>query len=56
MPRAIIYALDPAMPVLLHSMRSPLSITELQRQAVERGLTDPGGLTHLVTQLVAPVC
>lgn len=80
------YALDPAMPVLLrpdgavqvgwdprravlvrpprglaaaalagllHSMRSPQSITELQRQAVERGLTDTEGLAHLVAQLVS---
>ena len=86
MSRAAVYALDPAMPVLLRpdgavqvgwdprravlvrpprglgaaalaallrSMCSPLPITELQHQAVERGLTDTDGLTHLVTQLVS---
>ncbi len=87
MPRvAPMYALDPAMPVmlrpdgavqvgwdprravlvrpprglaaaelaaLLRSMRSPMPITELQRQAVERGLSDTGGLDHLVAQLVS---
>jgi len=80
-----LYALDPAMPVLLRpdgavqvgwdprravlvrppdglaaadlatllqSMRSPTSITELQRQAVDRGLSDADGLTNLVAQLV----
>src|SRR5262245_12351319 len=86
MSRAAMYALDPAMPVLLRpdgavqvgwdprravlvrpphglaaaavagllrAMRSPLPIVELQRHARERGLTDPDGLTHLVTQLVS---
>ncbi|HEV7581049.1 MAG TPA: cyclodehydratase [Mycobacterium sp.] len=88
MPRAAssVYALDPAMPVLLRpdgavqvgwdprravlvrpprglaaaglaallrAMRSPLPITELQRQAVERGLTEPDHLTNLVAQLVS---
>lgn len=85
MPRAALYTLDPAMPVLLRpdgavqvgwdprravlvrpphglaaatlaallrGMRSPLPITELHRQAVEHGLSDADGLTHLVTQLV----
>jgi hypothetical protein len=80
-----LYALDPAMPVLLRpdgavqvgwdprravlvrppgglaaaelatllrSMRSPTPIPELQRQALDRGLTDPDGLTSLVAQLV----
>ena len=42
-----------ALAALLRSMRSPLPITELQRQAVERGLSDTGGLDHLVTQLVS---
>jgi hypothetical protein len=37
---------------LLRSMRSPIPITELQRQAVGRGLTDADGLTNLVAQLV----
>jgi len=81
-----LYALDPAMPVLLRpdgavqvgwdprravlvrppcglaaaelaallrSMRSPIPITELQRQAADRGLKDADGLTHLVAQLVS---
>jgi bacteriocin biosynthesis cyclodehydratase domain-containing protein len=87
MPSAALslYALDPAMPVLLRpdgavqvgwdprravlvrpprglaaadvatllrSLRSPTSISELQRQAVDRGLTDADGLTKLVAQLV----
>jgi bacteriocin biosynthesis cyclodehydratase domain-containing protein len=87
MPRAAssVYALDPAMPVLLRpdgvvqvgwdprravlvhppcgltvaelaallrSMRSPIPVRELQRQAVDRGLTDIDGLNHLVAQLV----
>jgi bacteriocin biosynthesis cyclodehydratase domain-containing protein len=80
-----LYALDPAMPVLLRpdgavqvgwdprravlvrppcglaaaelatllrAMRSPTPITELQRQAVDRGLQDADGLSDLVTQLV----
>src|SRR6201997_5806279 len=80
-----LYALDPAMPVLLRpdgavqvgwdprravlvrppsglaaaelagllrSMRSPIPITELQRQAANRGLKDTDGLTKLVAQLV----
>ena len=37
---------------LLRSMRSPIPITELQRQAADRGLHDADGLTHLVAQLV----
>ncbi len=37
---------------LLRSMRSPIPVTELQRQAVDRGLADAGGLTNLVAQLV----
>ena len=37
---------------LLRSMRSPIPITELQRQAAVRGLTDADGLTNLVAQLV----
>jgi bacteriocin biosynthesis cyclodehydratase domain-containing protein len=80
-----LYALDPAMPVLLRpdgavqvgwdprravlvrppsglgaadlatllrSMRSPTPISELRRQAVDRGLRDGDGLTQLVGQLV----
>ena len=80
-----LYALDPAMPVLLRpdgavqvgwdpgravlvrppcglaaaelatllrSMWSPTPISELQRQAVGRGLKDADGLTNLVAQLV----
>ncbi|QZA19919.1 cyclodehydratase [Mycobacterium malmoense] len=80
-----LYALDPAMPVLLRpdgvvqigwdprravlvrppcglpaaglamllrSMRSPTPISELRRQAVDRGLKDVDGLTNLVAQLV----
>lgn len=80
-----LYALDPAMPVLLRpdgvvqvgwdprravlvhppggltaaelaallrSMRSPIPISELQRQALDRGLTDAHGLSNLVAQLV----
>ncbi|OBA62516.1 cyclodehydratase [Mycobacterium sp. 1100029.7] len=86
MSRAELYALDPAMPVLLRpdgavqvgwdprravlvrpprglaaaalaallrAMRSPLPIAELQRHAVERGLSDTGDLTQLVAQLVS---
>ena len=87
MPRSVpsLYALDPAMPVLLRpdgavqvgwdprravlvrppyglsatelatllrSMRSPVAITELQRQAGQRGLVDADGLSNLVAQLV----
>jgi bacteriocin biosynthesis cyclodehydratase domain-containing protein len=37
---------------LLRSMRSPTAISDLQRQAAERGLTDPEGLANLVAQLV----
>src|SRR6202008_2234899 len=37
---------------LLRSMRSPIPITELQRQATDRGLKDTDGLTSLVAQLV----
>ncbi|MEY8017713.1 cyclodehydratase [Mycobacterium servetii] len=37
---------------LLLSMRSPTPLPELQRQALERGLDDPDGLTGLVAQLV----
>ncbi len=33
-------------------MRSPLPLSELRRHAVERGLADPEGLSHLVAQLV----
>jgi hypothetical protein len=33
-------------------MRSPIPITELQRQAADRGLKDADGLTNLVAQLV----
>jgi bacteriocin biosynthesis cyclodehydratase domain-containing protein len=80
-----LYALDPAMPVLLRpdgavqvgwdprravlvrppgglapaelatlprSMRSPTPVSELRRQAVDRGLNDADGLTSLVAQLV----
>src|ERR1700752_3832959 len=80
-----LYALDPAMPVLLRpdgafqvgwdprravlvrppgglaaaelatllrSMRSPTPVSELQRQAVARGLKDADGLAGLVAQLV----
>ncbi|MGO9225612.1 cyclodehydratase [Mycobacterium sp.] len=88
MPRAApsLYALDPAMPVLLRpdgavqvgwdprravlihppcgltaaelaallrSMRSPVPIAELQRQALDRGLADAEGLANLVAQLVS---
>jgi hypothetical protein len=87
MPRAVpsLYALDPAMPVLLRpdgavqvgwdprravlvrppsgltaaelaallrSMRSPIPITELQRQAAGRGSVDDDDLANLVGQLV----
>ena len=87
MPRAVpsLYALDPAMPVLLRpdgavqvgwdprravlvrppsgltaaqlaallrSMRSPIPITELQRQAAGRGPVDDDDLANLVAQLV----
>jgi hypothetical protein len=87
MPRAVpsLYALDPAMPVLLRpdgavqvgwdprravlvhppsgltaaelaallrSMRSPIPITELQRQAVGRGSVDDDDLANLVAQPV----
>jgi bacteriocin biosynthesis cyclodehydratase domain-containing protein len=37
---------------LLRSMRSPIAIGELQRQALSRGLQDTDGLTNLVRQLV----
>jgi hypothetical protein len=37
---------------LLRSLRPPTPISELQRQAADRGLTDPDGLTSLVAQLV----
>ncbi|WP_407688246.1 cyclodehydratase [Mycobacterium sp. HUMS_1102779] len=37
---------------LLLSMRSPTPLPELQRQALDRGLDDPDGLTGLVAQLV----
>jgi bacteriocin biosynthesis cyclodehydratase domain-containing protein len=80
-----LYALDPAMPVLLRpdgavqvgwdparavlvrppcglvpaelatllrAMRSPTPISDLQRQATDRGLKDADGLTNLVAQLV----
>jgi hypothetical protein len=87
MPRIApaLYALDPAMPVLLRpdgavqvgwdprravlvrppcgltaaelgtllqSMRSPIPISELQRQAAARGSVDADGLANLVAQLV----
>src|SRR5271163_4456681 len=75
-PASSLYALDPAMPVLLRPdgavlvrppcglaaaelaallrcMRSPIPIAELQRQALDRGLADAGGLAHLVAQLVS---
>lgn len=42
-----------ALAALLRAMQSPLPLTELQRHAVERGLTDRDGLTQLVTQLVS---
>lgn len=42
-----------ALAALLRAMRSPLPLTELQRYALERGLTDRDGLTRLVTQLVS---
>ena len=38
---------------LLRSMRSPTPLGKLHRQALDRGLQDPEGLTHLVTQLVS---
>jgi hypothetical protein len=41
-----------ALAALLRSMRSPIPITELQRQAADRGLKDADGLTNLVAQLV----
>ncbi|MEE6134849.1 cyclodehydratase [Mycobacterium sp. 050128] len=41
-----------ALAALLHAMRSPLPFAELQRLALEHGLTDPDGLTHLITLLV----
>jgi hypothetical protein len=37
---------------LLRSMRSPIPLGELQRQALGRGLHDADGLTDLVTKLV----
>jgi bacteriocin biosynthesis cyclodehydratase domain-containing protein len=37
---------------LLRSMRSPTPISDLQRQAADRGLTDLDGLANLVAQLV----
>jgi bacteriocin biosynthesis cyclodehydratase domain-containing protein len=37
---------------LLRSLRSPTPISELQRQAADRGLQDGDGLTNLVAQLV----
>jgi bacteriocin biosynthesis cyclodehydratase domain-containing protein len=37
---------------LLRSMWSPTPLADLQRQAVDRGLTDTDGLTNLVAQLV----
>jgi hypothetical protein len=37
---------------LLRSMRSPVPISELQRQAAARGLLDAEGLPNLVAQLV----
>ncbi len=37
---------------LLRSMWSPTPLSELQRRALDRGLTDAGGLTSLVAQLV----
>src|SRR3984885_8956053 len=84
-PASPLYALDPALPVLLRpdgavqvgwdprravlvrppgglaaaelatllrSMRSPIPLGELQRQALGRGLHDADGLTDLVTKLV----
>jgi bacteriocin biosynthesis cyclodehydratase domain-containing protein len=84
-PGSALYALDPALPVLLRpdgavqvgwdrrravlvrppgglaaaqlatllrSMRSPVTISELQQQAADRGLRDAQGLTNLVTQLI----
>ena len=38
---------------LLRSMRSPVPLGELQRQAAERGLLDADGLASLVAQLVS---
>ncbi|ORA12314.1 cyclodehydratase [Mycobacterium arosiense] len=38
---------------LLRSMWSPTPLPELQRRALDRGLTDAEGLRNLVTQLVA---
>jgi bacteriocin biosynthesis cyclodehydratase domain-containing protein len=85
MPATSLYALDPALPVLLRpdgavqvgwdprravlvrppgglaaaelatllrSMRSPIPLGELQRQALGRGLRDADGLTDLVAKLV----
>ena len=47
------YGLAPAeLATLLRAMRSPTPISELQRQAVDRGLKDADGLFNLVTQLV----
>jgi len=37
---------------LLRAMRSPTPISDLQRQATDRGLKDADGLTNLVAQLV----
>jgi hypothetical protein len=37
---------------LLRSMWSPTPLSELQRRALERGVTDPDGLQNLVAQLV----
>ncbi|KAA1250117.1 cyclodehydratase [Mycobacterium simiae] len=43
----------PAVAALLRSMRSPTPITELQRQAVNSGLTDGNDVANLVNQLVS---
>jgi bacteriocin biosynthesis cyclodehydratase domain-containing protein len=42
----------PELATLLRSMRSPTAISDLQRQAADRGLKDVDGLTHLIAQLV----
>ncbi len=42
-----------ALAALLRSMSSPIPLPELQRRAVDHGLTDTDGLTKLVAQLVS---
>jgi bacteriocin biosynthesis cyclodehydratase domain-containing protein len=41
-----------ALATVLRSMRSPVAITEVQRQAARHGLADPGELTALISALL----